>query len=219
MGGTIKRLRKETGAVQIVEAAFVFPIMFIVLFFLIYMGNVFFIKARVDAIVVEKAISGANYCADPLLETIKQTGNVPALSTAKFQPYRYLFGGMGEIEAKIAQEVVDEMATKSFAFFKGMEPKLLTPKADIAKHHNYVVYSTFSVEIKYTITFPIRFFGSSEPIILTISSMADTPVVDAPEFIRNTDMVIDIFHGTKIGQAVSDVFSKMNEFLSNFANK
>ena len=39
------------------------------------------------------------------------------------------------------------------------------------------------------------------------------PVNDTPEFIRNTDMVIDVFEGTKVGQAISDVFKKINDFL------
>ena len=65
------KLNSENGTV-IIEATFVFPIMFIILFFLIYMGNAFYMKAQVESVVEQKAIQGAAYCADPILETMKQ---------------------------------------------------------------------------------------------------------------------------------------------------
>lgn len=211
-------LKGEKGAVQIVEATFVFPIMFIILFFLIYMGNAHYIKAQVEAIVEKYAIEGANYCADPMLETIKATDSIPSLSSLKTEPYRYIFGGMNEIEKKIDKQVENEISGKASSFFNNMKPKLNT-RSRISKFNNYVVYSTFSVEVEYTVEFPIKFLGSKSPSILTINARAEEPVNDVAEFIRNTDMVMDLFHGTKIGQKISDVFGKVNDFISSFANK
>lgn len=214
-----KKLKTENGVVQIVEAAFVFPIMFIILFFLIYMGNAHYIKAQVESVVETYALEGAGYCADPMLETIKQTGSVPSLSALKTQPYRYIFGGMNDIEAKIGASVEAEISDQSSSFFKNMSPQLKTSSANIAKFNNYVVYSTFQVEVEYAVEFPIRFLGAASPTVLTIHARAEVPVNDTAEFIRNTDMVIDLFHGTKIGQSISDVFGKVNDFISNFASK
>lgn len=53
-------LRDETGAVAIVEATFVFPIMFFVLFFIMMMGNIYYQQARIDDIVSRYAIIGAD---------------------------------------------------------------------------------------------------------------------------------------------------------------
>ena len=219
MGEKNKILKNEYGAVQIIEAAFVFPIMFIILFFLIYMGNAFFIKSQVEAVVETYAIEGASYCADPILQTIKDTGNVPSLGALKTEPYRYIFGGMNAIETKIGNEVESEITGNYASFFNNMKPKLTSGSANIAKFNNYVVYSTFSVEVEYKIEFPIKFFGESTPSVLTINSRAEVPVNDTAEFIRNTDMVIDLFHGTKIGQSISDIFGKINDFIANFASK
>lgn len=220
MLGIIKNLIKgEKGAVQIVEAAFVFPIMFIILFFLIYMGNAYYVKAQVESVVETYALEGAGYCADPILETIKQDGSVPSLSSLKTEPYRYIFGGMNDIENKIGTSVEAELNGQSASFFKHMLPHLKTHRANIAKFNNYVVYSTFSVEVEYVVEFPIKFLGADSPEILTINSRAEVPVNDTAEFIRNTDMVIDLFHGTKIGQSISDVFGKINDFISSFASK
>ena len=220
MMGAMKNIRKEEkGAVQIIEASFVFPIMFIILFFLIYMGNAHYVKAQIESVVETYAIEGSGYCSDPILQTIEETGSFPSLSSLEVEPYRYIFGGMGDIESQIGAAVEDEIGEKSVSFFRNMKPKLRTPGSQIAKFNNYVVYSTFSVEVEYAVTFPIKFLGADSPTILTIHSRAEMPVNDTAEFIRNTDMVIDLFHGMKVGQAISDVFGKVNDFLSNFAGK
>ena len=46
----LNQMHSENGTV-IIEATFVFPIMFIILFFLIYMGNAFYMKAQVESVV------------------------------------------------------------------------------------------------------------------------------------------------------------------------
>ena len=220
MTGIIRNtIKNESGAVQIVEAAFVFPVMFFILLFLIYMGNAHFIKAQIESVVETYAIQGANYCADPILETIRQTDSVPGISDLKTQPYRYIFGGMKEIESSIGKAVEKEISGTSKSAFSNMSPKLKTPSSQIAEFHNYVVYSTFSVEVKYVIEFPIQFFGADKPTLLTITPRAEMPVSDTAEFIRNTDMVIDLLEDTKIGQSISDAFGKINDFISTFASK
>lgn len=221
MTGTIKsKIKNEYGAVQIVEATFIFPIMFIILFFLIYMGNAFFIKAQVEGMVETRAIQGAGYCADPMLQTIKDNnGTVPSLKNIKTEPYRYIFGGMDSIENKIASEVQNDMEGNAVSFFKNMKPSLKMPKSDIAKFNNYVVYSTFSVEVKYELKFPIKLLGADSPTVMTINSRAEVPVNDTAEFIRNTDMVVDLLYRTKIGRSISDIFGKINDFISSFAGR
>ncbi|MBE6961233.1 MAG: pilus assembly protein [Ruminococcaceae bacterium] len=220
MTGNIRdKIQNETGAVQIVEAAFVFPVMFIILLFLIYMGNAHYIKAQIESVVESYAIQGANYCADPILETIQQEDRVPAISELKTQPYRYLFGGMNEIERSIGEAVDKEISGTAKSAFANMNLKLKTPSSQIAKFHNYVVYSTFSVSVEYEIEFPIQFLGEDSPPLLKITSRAEMPVSDTAEFIRNTDMVIDLFEDTKIGKGISDAFGKINDFISTFASK
>lgn len=220
IGHRIKeQLKKEGGAVQIVEATFVFPIMFLILLFLIYMGNAFYIRSQIEAVVESNAIRGANYCADPLLQNLREGRGIPSLSDLRTKPYRHLFGGMSDIEEKISADVENEINGTSVTFFGNMTPKLRGSRSEIAKHHNYVIYATFSVEVTYDIQFPIRYLGESTPPLLTINSRAEVPVGDAAEFIRNTDLVLDLFHGTKVGKAVSDVFSKVNDFLTNFAGR
>lgn len=218
-GKLINRIKQDSGAVQIVEAAFVFPVMFLILFFLIYMGNAHFIKAQIESVVETQAIRGAAFCADPILQSIRENDRVPDLKDLEVQPYRYLFGGMNDVEDFIGEEVVKEITGQTQSAFSNMSPNLKTHKDDIAKFHNYLVYSTFSVEVKYQIELPIRFLGAETPPILTIQTRAEVPVSDTAEFIRNTDMVIDLFVDTKLGQGISQAFGKINDFITNFAKK
>ncbi|MCR5477245.1 MAG: pilus assembly protein [Lachnospiraceae bacterium] len=212
-----KKLREQGGAVQIVEATIVFPVAFFILFFLIFMGNAYFAKARVEATVEKYAIMGAAYCSDPILQTIKENGYVPSLKTLQTKPYRFIFGGNGDVEKKVREELQAEFSSGKATFFKGMKPRLVNEPE--AKFHNYVVYSTFSVEVKYDIQFPIRFLGSKTPTVLHFSARSEMPVQEQAEFIRNTDMVLDYFQGTGIGKKIEDVFAKINGFLSSFAEK
>lgn len=219
MIGKIKdKLNKENGAVQIVEATFVFPIMFIILLFLIYMGNAHYIRAQIESIVVERAIAGANYCTDPILQTIKEEGKIPKLSDMDLDPYRY-FSGMDEIEKKISRDVEAAIEGTTVSMFRNMKPVVKTPKSEIAKYNNHILYSTFSVEVKCAVEYPIKFLGESTPTIMEFSSRAEIAVNDTAEFIRNTDMAIDYFIDTKFGQSIKGVFDKINDFLNTFAKK
>lgn len=219
IGNITRKIKDQHGAVQIVEATFVFPVMFIILFFLIYMGNAFYEKAQVESIVQRNAIEGAAYCADPMLQVIKKNnGAVPtsAKNDPGIAPYRYIFGGMKDVENQIATAVKSEINGNTTSLFKTMNPSLKRCEVDF---NSYVVYSTFSVEVEYDIQFPIKFMGESTPPVLTIVTRADVPVDDTAEFIRNADMVVDLFSQTSFGQKVSECFQKINDVLNNFAKK
>lgn len=218
MAGNIKDiLKSEKGAVQIVEATFVFPVMFIILFFLIFIGNAFLIKAHVESVVHQYAVKGANYCADPLYDTIRSNGGFPDLGSFENDPYRYIFGGMDKVESDISTYVKEDVS-KTSSLFRTMRPTQ-TNSGDIAKYNNYVVYSTFAVQVNYDIVFPIRYLGESTPPVVSVKSRAEVSVNDTAEFIRNTDMIIDLFSGTGFGQKVSEIFGKINQFISDFASK
>ena len=170
-----------------------------------------------EAIVSKYAVIGAGYCADPLLETVKQTGHLPDYSDLDLDPYRYIFGGAKAVEGKIAKEIRQELNDKgSISFFKNMTPRIRSLQV---KYENYVIYSTFKVELSYEIKFPIRFLGSEQYSVLRLNSYAFAPVNDTSEFIRNTDMVLDYFGDNPIVQRIESYFGKINELLTTFSKK
>ena len=210
-------LLDESGAMVIVEATFVFPIMFFVIFFLFFMGNMYFAKAYTDNLVTEVAIRTAAKCADPNLETIINSGNKVPDSTGslKNEPYRYIFNsdvtfGNGSIEESKNSGVnlILNNENSFNTFFKGMEPQLNSNDINVKFNNNLVNYS-LSITATYKISLPWKFLFSNEIDIYSLTSHAEVPVSDAPEFIRNIDMVIDYMQQSETVQKAKEEISKL----------
>lgn len=103
---------------MIVEASFVFPIMFFVLLFLLYMGNMFYMRSRVDALTTHYTIEAAARYADPLLETVEKNGSVPR-SIDKVQPYHSLKDD-GTAVKSAKKGLNDKINELGSGFFAGM---------------------------------------------------------------------------------------------------
>lgn len=213
--GIKQKIQEERGAYTIMEASIVFPVMFFVLFFIIFLGNMYYEQAKMDDCVMRYAIKGAQCCADPYLYDYVKTGSVPtSLKEVEIKPYRYIVGGMDDIEKKIKTEMSNELSKKNFSFFSNMVPNVTTKTT---KYNNYLVYSTFSCGLKYKITMPIKLFWDANKFnIVNFSSRAEVSVSDTPEFIRNTDFVVDLLTGTKVGTTIKSVFDKINSFITKF---
>lgn len=210
-----EKIKKENGVV-IVEATLVFPVVFFVLFFLIFFGSAMYERAKVDSYVMEKAVLGAQCVTDPYQYNMYITGNIPTEYT-NVEPYRYFIGGLGDIEDKISEDVKKYFADTSSTFFVDMAPKIKGSKGKIANFNNHLLYSTFSVEVNYSVKFPINFLGDNSPTILKWNSRAEVSVNDTPEFIRNIDMVEDIFSESKAGKMIKSAFDKINTFIGKFS--
>lgn len=204
----MKIKRNESGMV-IVEATIVFPVMFLVIFLLIFAGNAYTQKCRVDAVVNKMAIEGAAYCADPMLDDV-ESGKVPGFKDVDIQPYRFLIGGMDDIEDDIDKKVNSEIKNMSTGLFSGMKPS--SPNIKV-KFNNGFIYSTFSVEVNYKICIPIRLLGQEDFTIMKLSSQVDIPVSATTEFIRNVDMVEDYMERSGVVDEIKKVMNKVNEWL------
>lgn len=209
----IDKIKKECGAV-IVEATIVFPIMFLVIIFLLYLGNAYLQICRVEAIVNELAIEGAAYVADPLVMSVENSG-VPGLSEHHVYPYRSFDpNGAENIENDLEDRAQDAIDALGSGLFSNMQPSDALADADV---ENYFIYSTVTVSATYKIQIPVRMLGEEEYPSVVIKSRAQIPVSDTPEFIRNVDMVEDYMQKTgvseKIENATNDAKSKLSEAL------
>lgn len=218
----IRKLKSDRGMV-IVEATIVFPVMFFVLFFILFIGNMYFEQAKVDDIVLRYATKGAEYVADPFQYDMERTYSVPTdVNALDIEPYRYILGSItngsvSAIEDKISEEVKNEINSNSLIFFSNSTANIVgTDNSKIATFKNYVIYSTFVVQVNYKIKFPIRFLGNESPTIVNLSSRAEVPVSDSSEFIRNVDMVVDLLDGTSTGDTIKSIFDKINDFIGQF---
>lgn len=208
----MKRKKDEKGMV-IVEATIVFPTMFLVIFLMIFAGNAYLQKCRVESIINEMAIDGAAYCSDPMLEYVAENNSIPGLDDINIRPYRYLIGGMKDIETEIYNKVDRRFRSMSTGLFSNMKPS--SPIINV-KYNNGFIYSTFSVEIDYKIKMPVRLLGAKDNIAMKLSSRADMPVSNSAEIIRNIDMVEDYmekFGVTEVTEKIKEMIGKAKEWF------
>lgn len=201
--------KKESGMV-IVEATIVFPIMFLIIFIMIFTGNAYLQKCRVDSYVTQLAIAGASYCADPMLDDV-EGGNIPSYDNVDIRPYRYFIDEMGDIQEEIDIAIEQKIKSMGSGLFQNMEPSNILINT---KYNSNVIYSTFSVDVQYKIKIPIKMLFATDFFYMTISSHACVPVSDSTEFIRNVDMVEDYMQRTGVTDTIEKYINKAKEWFN-----
>lgn len=204
----MRRVNNKESGMLIVEATIVFPVIFFAIFFLIYMGNMFYMRSQVDSAVATAAIKGASYCADPMLEQIYEKGSVPR-KNKDVKPYRY-FTSMSYVESSVMDDLNAELKNIGSGLFSNMEIQNQTPEL---KYNFRLFYYTYKVSVDYKMKFPIRFLGSDEPVVLSLSSSHTAPITDTAEFINNVDMAIDYYQASGAAAYVDSVFGKIKDFF------
>lgn len=206
-----KKIKSENGAL-IVEASIVFPVMFFVIFFLIYVGNAYTQKCRIEEMVTRSVLEGAAHCADPMLSSI-EAGVIPGFHDVNLQPYRYIFGGMGDTKAAVEQQIEDNLIHMDSGFFTQMQPK----DVDVTvSFKNVFIYATFAADVDYKIKIPFRLLGMSDFMYMKFTSHTEVPVSDVPEFIRNVDLVEDYVEratGNSFSESLDNLVEKVTDWF------
>ncbi len=216
-----KALTNENGAVMIVEASFVFPIMFFVLFFLIYFGNMYVVKSAISRFTSTCAIKGAEYYSNPWVKEVTQNylGNNVPTKNDDVKPYRHIFSSK-QIQNDMKTELEDKIKGYGGGFFANMNPTDISCKTE---YKNYVLYSTFTAETTYKLTFPIKFIGEKDAMSINFNTYETVTITDGSEFVRNTDMAVDYLERSKIVNELMDKlkkgFEKVKGIFGKFGNK
>lgn len=209
--------RGEYGAVLIIEAVFVFPVMFIIVFIMLLAGGVYFQHARVERLVVEAAIDGASRCENPMLESVSSTGSVPTgTADVKVMPYRYLLTGNAR---DIGNEIQDELeqavkGLKSLAF-QGLEPKNVSVKVTPKM---FILVSSFQVECGFDIVLPIRMIFSGQDLKFHYSVSMAEPIGDPAEFVRNVSAIQDILERNETVAGIAGKCKEAMQKIGRFIN-
>lgn len=211
------RKNRERGAATIFEAAFVFPITFFIVFFMIMIGEGYYQQARVEYAVTSAAINGAARVENPMLGTVIKSG-VPTDPTAvDVLPYRYIFTGDGKaIGKEVQQETGSAIRKYEALFFKGMKPEGVKLKSDDVQINPLI--SSFPVSCSFRVPFPIKmiFFDDEISIKYTINMTAS--IGDPAEFVRIVAYVKDLLErsetATKVGSEVLSALSKLGQYIN-----
>lgn len=203
----------QKGAVVIMEAAFVFPIMFFVIFILLMVCEGYYQYARVERACIVAAVQGAARCENPMLETVQKTGQVPKSTTAaKVRPYRYIFSGEAkEIGAQMEDELTQTIESMDCLAFRGMTPDNVVVNIDPRMN---VLVSAFPVECTFQITLPIRMIFSNEDLTFRYEVTVVQPIGDPTEFVRNVSTVQDYLDRSA---TISEYLGKIQEAFGKIA--
>lgn len=200
---------EKRGAMTIVEATFVFPIMFFIVFFMIMAGEAYYQRAVVEYTVNAAAVNGAAQCENPMLGYILDHGSVPTSPTAAdVMPYRYIFTGEAQrIGSIVAAEVTGKLNAMEPLLFRNMSP---TNVSVTAKPQVNILVSSLPVECSFDIPFPIRFIFSGDVMKMHYSFQTTASIGDPAEFVRNVALVGDIIQRS---EAATEVANKALETM------
>ena len=209
-----EELPEESGAVSIVEATFVFPIMFFIIFILLMIGSAYFQQARVERIVTEAAVEAAARCANPALDVISEEGSVPdGTKDMEIMPYRYIFKSHAKSICKdVASEMLEDIEAFGTLGFRGMEVQLdgnptVEPKI-------YLMVSSVTAKCDFHVTLPIRMIFTDDDLIFYSHVEVKEPVGDASELVRNVGMIKD---GMERNNEITELFGSISGMLGNVA--
>ena len=206
-------LKEESGVSSIVEATLVFPIVLFVLVILIFLGNVYYQMARVEAAVSQSATYAAGVYADPVLQNSvgsKLSSSKITVSSGDSRPYRYLLGN-SSAETAASSYLKTQIGKIGSGFFTGMKPTCSKVSCTVK---NYVIYQTITVTVNYSIQIPMFFFGKDVTLMKgQVSTSA--AVSDPAEFVRNMVMVADFLEGSKLDEKLTSIRSNVSGWFGD----
>lgn len=226
------RLREER-ANSMVENIIVLPLIFIVIYFMILGAFLMHDVGTIDAAARRGAIYAAHCLCDPNYDEIRKKsgdakGNLDikeSVSSFTFtgigkniKPYRYLFGTKG-----VEQQVKDEVSAileKTRVPWREIEVENIS-----YSNKNMVFYQDVTVTIKAKYPLPKFFEAFGLDSKYEYSASAKMTVNDPDEFIRNTDLAVDLMvqvdqatggHLSSAMDKVSGLMKKLGDWLNKF---
>ena len=217
-------LRSERGLV-VVEATFIYPVVFAVLVLLLYVGDMYYQRAWVESAAMNYSLDGAAEIASGSLKGIsvdKTTGRgLLEIGDVKNDPYRFILNGgtdTGGVEGIIttAESAIKREINDGSASFFGLAPKV---KSLDIRYDSHVVYGEYWVDVAYGFEVPVAgFINPDGKYAVEFSSSNVTTVTSMGEFIRNIDLADDLYASTGLATEVQ-TGEKFGEALENAINQ
>lgn len=220
------KLHSEHGAAQIVENVIVLPVVFAVIIFIIYLGQMQYQKALIDS-VAERAIiwleqAAADYQYETLAPLDLSNGasdiNVGTLHTEVFdtqverEPYRYVAGMFTEnsyYDLKGLKKYIEDY----------IESKEIFPMGEVFVdiQEEGSLYKKVFITIEQDLIAPEILPGLDLPMMYHYAYTAQGNVMQPAEMIRNTDFVCELVE-PYVGK-VQDELSKVTDKIKTVMDK
>lgn len=206
----------------VVEAVFIYPVVFMLLVFVMFLGDTFYQRARVEAAVLDAAVMGGAEIGSASLPhiAVNESGSA-TLDPAGIDndPYRFLFNGPAgtgtEAVTSTIKENVDSMLSAQDASIFGLAPRLGEGGAQV-DYSSRIVQGEFSVSMSYGLSVPVSSYLLPDgKIDLALDASASTTVTPMGEFVRTVDMMDDL-HEANGGAELADSVRTIVDAISGF---
>ena len=221
--------RKEDGAAQMIEAAIIYPIVFLCITFLIYIGLYILQYMSVSAYAQKVALLASREIAypgyinlvsgDPYADASVEAnldnsnGSFDGLinlsfdpSTVKARAYRYWKSNPLDGYEQPFKNILAKMIRENSIIGAKNEVDI------VIKSENYFVVQYVTVSVSQQLMdFPVlEFFGIESP---TVKATVQASANDTDEFVRNTDFAVDALNviANKLGINVDGIKQKVQE--------
>ena len=219
MKSIFQRLKNENGAAQMVENIIVLPVVFAVIIFIIYMGQMQYQKALI-ASVAERAViwieqSESDYQYEKMATLDLSNGasdiGTPDVSIFKAnvdrQPYRYVAGMFKKKDYSATEEYIKNYIESKEIFPMGEVSVEIEPEGSLYKKATIIIeQDLIALEI-----LP----GLDLPTLYHYKYQTESSVVQPAEMIRNTDFVYEIAE-PYLDKATSELSNVVKKFKTVF---
>lgn len=201
---------KKNDGYMTIEMIMIFPVIFFSLLLILFMGIVLYQEVNLQSLAVRASERGAVTYSSRVSDL---TTNIKTLEDFKERdPYRNLplmdQGKKAEYIALINTYVDTYMGNQNLLL--SSEGK---NAGSYAKIQDYLIVKRVKVNIQTDYHSPVdaiaEMFGQKG--VFNVNTTAVSAVVDAPEFVRNADIVTDVIKQTKVFGTVENGYNKIRE--------
>lgn len=223
----INKFIKEQKASAVIEYTIVMPIVFFAVFTLIFMGYIEYQKSVMEAAVYRGALKASKMIANPhYVDIIKEdNSNNPDVSTYDLEispdkyydnkPYRYLNPNLDDNVSSVKEDVAKYIG--NYKMFEDNFTNNTGIQIDV-KTSNFFLYQTVDVSASQSYSVPIA-FGAFKPQVMDINAQAEVVVSDGAEFIRNTDLAVQLAMSISDNLGIPKRLDKVKEFINAIKQK
>lgn len=201
-----RRASGGAGSVMIVEAAFIYPMAFFVVVLTMYVGDVFYQRARIESYVLDAALMGSYEAASSSLPNIgvnNETGEgILALSQIKNEPYRFIFGGT-KVDTAATKAKLDEAIEGAGTGVFGLGPANMSTAVDYTTR---LGYGEMAVSASYGLKIPVpSMLSDTGSFTFSSDANATATAFTMGEMVRNVDMIDDYWGDSALSAPLTSI--------------
>lgn len=218
-------LKTENGAASVVENVIVLPVVFAVIMFIIYWGQLQYQKALLmssaerSLIYVEQAATDYKYQDIAAIDLTNGASDISSIDTGVLtkkdkidrQPYRYVAGLFKSADYTEIEKYVKNYIEKKQIFFD--------EKVSVDINETQGLYKKVTVKVSQSLPMPDILVNMGISKVFDYSYETTINISQPTEMIRNTDFILELFRPyldalqnkiTELANKINNIFSKIS---------